>query len=179
MSKWFLISILILSLGFVVGHAQSLADLAKAERERQKKLKSNPVTRTKVITERDLRKTNSAAQRNGMSADPKESSDDRNRSDLLSKPSLSTGLTDHNGRNESYWRQRKATLQKELDQVEQGIKEIDDFLGRHHATYTLQSLAPMKNKREEKAKQAEAIRQKMKELEDEARRAGAPPAWLR
>lgn len=173
MSRGLLISILMLGGAIAWVSAQSVANVAKKERERQQEVKSRGKTR--VITERDLKaRGGNMTQSQSTAARPVLSSS-RN---VVVEPKNSRPK-DLDGHDQAYWRQRKQSLQEELERAERRRKELDDFLAANHTAYTLQSLAPIKNERDQMIQRADIIRQRMQALEEEARKAGAPPAWLR
>lgn len=149
MSRMMLILFGALGLAISSIGAQSLADVAKKERERQQQSKTNGKTKGKVLTERDLR-TNGGS--TALSRRPA----------AEAQPDQNTAATD---------KEKRSSPQKDL--------KGDEYLGRHHADYTLLSLAPIKNERDKLDKRAEGIRHKLQGLEEEARKAGAPPSWVR
>ncbi len=149
--------------------AQTIADIAKRESEKKKEK-----GQSKVITEQDLKTSG------GKMTESKKSSAEEQKSD----PSVSTGSSaskssDLKGKDEAYWRNRKNKIKEELAELEKKFKEVDDWLGANHTRNTLQSLAPYKNDREGLQRNIDEKKKELKDLEEEARRAGAPPGWLR
>ena len=178
MVGWIVISVLVFGSWVSPLYPQSLADLARQERERQQKTQAAGKTSDKVLTERDLRSAGGQVTQNRRPPDgtkpgsgPAEAGPE--------KPAAAGGVRDMKGNDEAYWRRSKRTLQEELARAEKKLKEIDEFLARNHTTFTLSSLAPVRDERDRLAREVEEVRQKFQFLEEEARKAGAPAAWLR
>ncbi len=149
--------------------AQTIADIAKQQREKKKEK-----GQTKVFTEQDL-KTNGGK----MTESKKSSAEEQKSGPSGSAESAATKSSDLKGKDESYWRNRKNKIKEELTELEKKFKEADDWLRANHTRYTLQSLTPYKNDRDALQRSIDEKKKELNDLEDEARRAGAPPGWLR
>jgi uncharacterized protein YeaO (DUF488 family) len=163
--------------------AQSIADAARQERERRAKMEKEEKKGEhkpgkpdgKVITERDLKSLGGNV--TSSKSVPEPAAKDKEATVREVKPAEK--VTDASGKDEAYWRSRKQQLEQELAAAEKKFKDLDDFLKKNHANYTLDSLAPIKEERERAAQRVEQVKQKLKDLEEEARKAGALPDWLR
>lgn len=140
--------------------AQSLAEIAKKEKERRA---NNNAEQTRTITENDLRRnlggpmtTSTAA-----SATDEESSEDESDAESETEPEDPRQTAE-------YWRNR-------LSSVDQRIQTLQEQL--QSPLYTSDPRgAPRRQRLEQQLAQAQAERAAIVE---EARRAGAPPGWLR
>jgi hypothetical protein len=169
--------------------AQSLADVARAEAERRK-----GITRpARIYTNKDLKPVRSAtgsgpADRSGTAPEPRPPKADRDE-----RSSSSGGAVEGEEareRGESWWRQRMAdargraershmfaeALQSRANALTADFAARDDPAARAAVRTELdKTLAELERMRGDIAEQEHAI----SELEEEARRAGVPPGWLR
>jgi outer membrane murein-binding lipoprotein Lpp len=152
---------------------QSLADVARKERERQKQ------TETKnVIVERGVATTTAA----GTSAT----------AETTPLPLLTPGgLKDNKGHDEKYWRDRfqqarndaaRATARVQL--LENKLRELNTLYLNRTDIYNRESvvgkeIADTQKQVDDAHKEADQANQKITDLEDELHRAGGPPGWAR
>ncbi len=99
-------------------------------------------------------------------------------------PAARAGETDQNGHNETWWRARTEALQeqrtttlKERETTEQQINELHYF-GRETVA-ELQEKQALRQHMAELTTQLTEIDRQTSDLSEEARKAGAPPGWLR
>jgi hypothetical protein len=178
MKAWCLALVLV-SPALVLG--ESLGDVARKERERREKLqKGGPTART--LTEQDLASTKGTLA-NDPNAPPATVEGAPAASTRSDGPDRSGGL----GRgSEAFWRaqaaqarDRLASAQREYDMYQRWL-----YIGQPHSRdsngndviYSAQSLKRMADAAEARLRAAEKA---LQDLEEQARRAGALPGWLR
>lgn len=163
--------------------AQSLADAARKERERQKHLQS------KITVSSGVTSTITAGTA-GVSATVAASSSGTATSATASaaKP---TGPTDNQGRDEKYWRaafqQARDDVKRTADKVqvvELKLKDLNTKLLTRTDIYDRENrLAPeitaTQKELDDARKNAERAKQKVTDLEDELRKSGGLPGWSR
>jgi hypothetical protein len=165
--------------------AQSLADVARAEAERRKSI-AQP---SRVYTNRDLKpvRVPAAAVRDEPAAPRPRAAEDRARQPGAAEASA---RDPQHGRDESWWSQRMAdareraqrsrlfaeALQSRINALTTDFAARDDPAARATVRTQLDTaLAELERVRGEVAAQEQAIA----DLEEEARRAGVPPGWIR
>jgi len=164
---------ILLVLGFAVDcSAQTLADVARRERNRQKQLHSVVVIANGVTT-------TTAASTSTTTAAP-----------TPPAPAV-PGVTDRQGHDEKYWR---AKFQKARDDVKAAeekvqildlkVKDLNTQLLRQSDIYNREyRLGPEITNTQKQLDEARAsvdqAKQKLSDLEDDLRRAGGPPGWAR
>jgi len=167
-------------------HAQSLGDIALKESERRKSLKESEA---KVYTNKDLGSRPLAAPRRPEVA-ATEAPADGDGADQT-ETEVSEGSQEPSGeRDQAYWAGRmkelETALQRNLTYVEALQSRINaltaDFVNRDDPAQraTIESdreraMAELERLRT----QVEDDRKAMSDLQDEARRSGVPPGWLR
>jgi len=154
--------------------AQTLADVARRERERQKRLHSQVIVVNGATTTTPASTSSTSA----APAPPAEAA----------KP---TGPTDNKGHDEKYWR---AQFQKARDDVKRAeervqildlrVKDLNSKLLSRRDIYNRENqlrpeITAAQKELEEARAQAEQAKRKITDLEDELRRAGGPPGWSR
>jgi hypothetical protein len=157
--------------------AQSLADVARAEAERRKSI-TQP---GRIYTNKDLKPVRSPAPTGSATAAHPQQADDADRS-----PPREEGAA----HGESWWRARLAdareraerhrlfadALQSRVNALTTDVAARDDPAARAVVRTDLdRTLAELERVRGELAAQERALA----DLEEEARRAGVPPGWLR
>jgi len=166
---------ILLSFAFALNcSAQSVADAARKERERQKNLKSTLtiVGGAKVASNTDTPATKTAAPPAANTVKPVEA-------------------LDNNGRNEQYWR---TAFQKARDDAKRAedrirlldlnVKELNTQLLTRTDIYNRENvigpqIAAAQKELEGAHKEAEQAKQRITNLEDELRKAGGPAGWAR
>ena len=171
-------------------YAQSLADLAKEEKERRQEITDN-----RVITSEDVAKYRSEPY--PSAAVPEKPSDaaqpDKRGTDAENKTETGDPAedepTDFEGRPESFWRktmtearQRVKDLTNEANVIVLKIADLqnkfynmDDGFKRETFQRELQKTYYMQDLNKENLKKAEAS---LQDLENEARKSGALPGWI-
>ena len=175
--------------------AQSLADVAKKEEERRK---ANPEA-TKVYTNKDLNAAPAPSTPAGGTKDTKDTKDARDAKDAKGPKDTkdaqdSKAANDANGKepakDKAYWSGRLKKLQ---DQVEQNQTLVDamqtrinalstDFVNRDDPAQRSVIERDRQKALSELARLKQAVvdgKKAIVDLEEEARRAGVPPGWLR
>lgn len=174
---------------------QSLADLAKKEKERRAKLK----TATKVITNEDTAKYKSGAVTTGSapSAEKTEAaaSTEEGASPQAGKPApaeadASEEPRDFEGRTESYWRQtfsdarsKVKELENKADVLTLKITDLQNQFYREDDGFKQQEIQREIQKafyeQDLNKENLEKAKQDLVDLEREARKSGALPGWYR
>jgi hypothetical protein len=170
--KKFIVLLCVFCLFPIVGSAQSpLADAARRERARQKAVHSS-VTFT------------GAATTTAVTTSPEVSSVPA----PVVKPFV---MTDNNGHDEKYWRERFDKARADLKSAEDPVRLLDNnvkglntaFLTRsdiYNKENALgQEISDDQKELEDARNQVEQARQKISDLEDELHRTGGPAGWAR
>jgi hypothetical protein len=166
----------------------SLADIARrnrAEKEKETKQKS-----LGVITNETLRKGSAPATTPHPSKGADKPAAGRTAGSQTPTPGIPE-LTDFEGRTESDWRRRSAELKARLAAADAGVRKLDaevrrlenDFYAWSDGNYRDRVIKPALDQARadlDKAKRdADDARTRLAGLEDEARKSGAPPGWIR
>jgi lauroyl/myristoyl acyltransferase len=196
-----LVALLVLLLGVpVLAQAQSLGEVAKREQEKQEKEKEKkkkksgkPPATVKVYTEEDLKKAREAEsgavtvlpENGNLEAAAAASSEDN---EVVSGEGGSGG---RKGK-EAYWRNRATQLRQAAEEADNKVKELEARIAalRNDMSPTnvqdpnrLQSrdreLREAMDSLDATRSAAETARKALADLEEEARRAGVPPGWVR
>ncbi len=158
--------------------AQSLADVARKERERQKQAKSA----VSVISAPQGTTTSTAAGSAGTTAAPP----------LAAAPAPKpTGPTDNKGRDEKYWRGQFQSAREAVKRAEDKVavldlklKDLNTQLLQRSDIYNREvviggEITKTQNELAQARKDADAAKQKITDLEEELRRSGGLPGWAR
>lgn len=155
----------------------SLAEVAKKEKERREKTKT-----TKTFTNQDIQ---DFKEKNKIVDEEKEEGD--NTAAEQPEPAASTDLAD----NEEYWRQKSQAAQERIQSAEQRVNqlqsEINELTRAFYAEGDGVAQRPLiesergdrLNALDQAKKEVEDAKVAAENLEDEARKAGAPPGWVR
>jgi hypothetical protein len=170
------ILVALLSIG-QLAQAQSLPEIARQERERQKNppSKSLVITGPTIITDAGTTATTNAT--TSATAD-------------ATRPAAPTGPTDNKGRDEKYWRGTFEKARADLKRAEDSLKLLDlkmnDLSSQllRESVYanevTLRSeIEKTKGAQEVARSSVAAGLQKIRDLEEELRRSGGLPGWAR
>jgi hypothetical protein len=178
-------------------YAQSLAAVAKKEEDRRKAIKDP----AKVYTNKDIGEptagTMPAPEADASKPDEKASGKDAAAKDAAKDPSAKDasakddkGADDGKGKGQAFWRDRMKQLQTQadrdqtyLDAVQTRINALTtDFVNRDDPAQK----ANIERERQRNLGELERLKKAIlddkkaiADLEDEARRAGVPPGWLR
>jgi hypothetical protein len=160
--------------------AQSVADVARTERERQKASNSKvAITGTGAPA---AAPDDAASKPPAASAAPATSE---------AAPSKTTELTDNKGHNEKYWR---AAFQKARDDAKRAdsrvelfdlkMKDLNTQLLRQSDIYNREyrlgsEMTSVQKELDDARKEAEQAKKKISDLEDELRKSGGPAGWAR
>ncbi len=175
-----------------VAAAQGLGDAAKKERARRATAPSKEPAKVYVIDGSTSSDKKTASAESGSASKEASTAEDA----PASLGPLRGGATDSSGRNESYWRGRYASAQRAIDAADQRVKALEVEVGRHgpivpgpdvgcytagcdgSAMWIQEGQAALRRLEAAKA-QAASARKAMDDLQEEGRRAGALPGWLR
>jgi len=150
--------------------AQTLAETARKERERQKRLHSTVVVANGATTTTTASSGSTAA---------------------AVKPSAPAGPTDTKGRDEKYWRAQFQKVRDEVKKAEEKAQLLDLKLKDQNTQLLRQSdvynreyrlgpeIADTQKQLDDARKQVDQAKKKLTDLEDELRRSGGPPGWAR
>jgi hypothetical protein len=192
-----LVAFVMLFLGVpVLAQAQSLGEVAKREQEKQEKKKKKsgkPPATVKVYTDDDLKKARESEsgavtvlpENGNLEAAPASSSGD---DEVVSGEGPGRGLK----RNEEFWRNRTMQLREAAQEADNKVKELEARIAalRNDMSPTnvqdpnrLQSrdreLREAMDSLDATRSAADTARKALADLEEEARRAGVPPGWVR
>src|SRR5688572_12141799 len=154
---------------------QSLAEVARKEQERRKKNKQAGV-QAKVITEEELGGGRPAAGKQAATAE----------SPATTAPPPTSASDEDRERQEQYWRDRAHAARAEVARLEEVVKELEKLYLVDGESYVddggktvIRDLAHLREVVARAKRDLAAARQAVADLEDEARRKGALPGWLR
>lgn len=157
-----LIWICIVTFAASASFAQSLAEVAKKEKERRKGLDA---TESRTITDTELKRAGGPRLPTAAPATSSEDTDDDAAEEDSEEERDEIADT---RRTEQYWRGRLAPIDSKIQTLEERLKSPQ---------FTMNPVgAPDRERVERQLAEARAERQAVL---DEARRAGAPPGWLR
>lgn len=160
---------------------QSLAELARKERERQKNIAS------KLYTNADLA-GGAAVATPAATAPVAVPAGEKTAESEQAKP---TGPTDKKGRDEKFWRDAFKTANEDLKRAGDNARiaelKVNDLnrqlltqTSMYNREYRLQGEITAAKAALDKSRQdLEQAKQKIVDLEDELRRSGGPPGWAR
>ncbi len=174
-APWRSFCFFLLLLGLTVGlsSAQSLVDLAKKEKERRSK---NQTPETKVITDRDLQSHGRLPETLPTTTPTEEGSEDAAAGGDEGEDQ--EGEEDET-QDPEYWRQRVEGVNKKIQDLEEqlnspdmtwneGLRDDVNPLGQKNLS-----------RRQELENQLAQARAELETIQEEARRAGVPPGWVR
>ena len=162
-----------------------VADMAKKERERRHKIS----TPAKVFTNKDIADFKAKNKDSDTSSDEAVSSEESS-SDEGEASTEDYGTPGDNSRDENYWRNRfkeatnnVGTLQAKADQLQKTINGLLLNVSNYEATAAgpqlNAQLGDMKNQLEQVNNELSTAKKALDDLQDEARKAGADPGWVR
>jgi hypothetical protein len=172
-------------------YSQSLADLAKKEKERREQIKAE----TKVITNRDAARfgsgSGSTSTRAVEAASQKPGTEKEGAADASSKETrpASDEPTDFQGRPESFWRQTLGDARKKIKDLENEanvitlrIADLQNQFYREADGFRQQTIQREVNKsfyeQDLNKEKLAAAKAELDDLMKEARKSGALPGWL-
>jgi hypothetical protein len=159
---------------------QSLADVARKEEQRRQQVKEP----AKVITNKDLGDVPPAV---APPADGKAASSDQAKSDGKDQDKNKTGEP---AKDQAYWAGRKKDLQTQLDRDQTFADALQTKINSLTADFTARDdpaqRAVIARDRQKALAELDRLQKAVQDdkkaladLDDEARRAGVPPGWLR
>jgi hypothetical protein len=156
--------------------AQSLGEVARKEQERRQKNKQAGV-QAKVITEEELAR--------GGSGKPADKQEDPTTETAPAPPPPAASDEDRE-QQEQYWRDRANAARAEVARLEEAVKELEKLFLVDGESYVddsgktvIRDLAHLREIVAKTNRDLAAAKQAVADLEDEARRKGALPGWLR
>ena len=183
------LSVLLLGGSATVLCAQSLADVAKKEEERRKEVKQP----SKTYTNKDLTAvppvTTPPAAEAATPAAPAPAADAAP-ARAAEKPDAAAGKGKETVKDQAYWSGRMKDLQTQLDQNQSYADAMQNKINSLTADFTARDdpaqRAVIARDRQKALDDLTRLKQatvdgkkKIADLEEEARRAGVPPGWLR
>jgi type IV secretory pathway VirB10-like protein len=150
--------------------AQTLAEAARKERERQKRVHSAVIVANGATTTTTASSGSTAA---------------------AVKPPAPAGPADNKGRDEKYWRTQFQKARDEIKKAEDKAQVLDLKLKDQNTQLLRQSdvynreyrlgpeIADTQKQLDEARKEVDQAKKKLTDLEDELRRSGGPPGWAR
>ena len=153
--------------------AQSIVDLARKERERQKNAQSKVTVKSNVA---------------GVTRTPATSANPSSAAPPVVKPVVPL---DNKGRDEKYWRTAFEKARDDAKRAEDRVQLLDLKIKDLNTQYLRQSdiynrenlvgaeITAAQKDLEDARKQAEQAKQKIADLEEELRRSGGPAGWAR
>jgi hypothetical protein len=174
--------ILFLASAFIV-HAQSLADLAKKEKERRSR-----ITKARVITVEEAAKYITKPNPSATKKNSEEKAGESEAESKAEKPDLDEPV-DFQGRPESYWRQTMAEARQRVQDLENEKNVLilkqnrlenefhgeDNGFRRETIQREIQKTFYEQDLNKENLEKAKAA---LEDLEKEARKSGALPGWI-
>jgi hypothetical protein len=177
MGKGFLLSLLCPSLLF----AQSLGEAARKEQERRKKNKQTGV-QAKVITEEDLRSGSGTSSSAGKTA---EATAAEPAASTVNEAAPAEAEPDREAQ-ERQWRERAATARANVERAEAVVKYLSqlslvpgEYYVDEDGKTLIRDLAHLREIVAKAESDLAQAKQAQRDLEEEARRSGALPGWLR
>jgi len=175
-----ILSTWLLGAGVVQARAQSLADAARQERERQKTVHSAIVISNETLKKEGIT-AETTAETSGTATTP-------SKTEAAKKDE---GPTDNEGHNEKYWREKFAAARQDLKRAQDAATLLQLQLNNLNTEFLRQGDMYNKENRlgpqitdtqkqlDDAQKQVKASEQKISDLEDDLRKAGGPPGWAR
>jgi len=192
-----LVPIVVLLVGApVVARAQSLGEVAKREQEKQEKKKKSgkPPATVKVYTEEDLKKARES-ESGAVTVLPENGNLEATSSASSEDDEVASGEGRPAGgrrRNEAYWRGRATRLREAVDEAEAKVRDLEtQIAGLRNDMSPVNTQDPNRLQTRDREmreamdrldaarREVDTARKVLAELEDEARRAGALPGWVR
>jgi hypothetical protein len=174
--EWLFLSTLILGFVAAGASAQSLAEIAKKEKERRSRVESEGETR--VITDRDLRSGSGlpTSRPTTVAAAPGEAAAEGEEGE--GEGEGEEGEEDET-RTREYWQTRVGDVQKRIDDLEAELNSPEANWGGGIRT----DVNPLGQRNLERRQQLEQdlaqARAELRTIQEEARRAGVPVGWVR
>jgi type IV secretory pathway VirB10-like protein len=188
-----IVFLLLIGLGLpLVSTAQSLGNVAKKERERRDKNKKEGVAAREITEEEVSTETEEAPApeaESGEETGPSESGDEAVIPDV--KPTAPEGAdpdkeSRERKRSEAEWRSKASTARARIDKAKERVRFFEElFLGPSeryvdaHGNTVIDSLETLRRLTKEAKDELTAAEADWRRMQDEARRAGIPPGWLR
>src|SRR6185436_765355 len=164
-----------------LAQAQSLPEIARQERERQKSIQSKSLVITGTTTA--VTSAGTAGTTATTNATTSATAD-------ATKPTAPTGPTDNKGRDEKYWRGTFEKARADLKRAEDRLKVLDLRMNDLSSQLLRESVYANEvtlRSEIEKTKGAQVVaqrevsdgQQRIRDLEEELRRSGGLPGWAR
>ncbi|HXV62885.1 MAG TPA: hypothetical protein VEK15_19455 [Vicinamibacteria bacterium] len=161
--------------GSVAAGAQSLVDVAKKEKERREK---NQTEASRVITERELSRSYGGLPATSSTVTSDQSSEgESGESPETSPPVEGEAAAPDETRTRDYWQNRLNAAREKVTSLEKRISDENWGEGQRYGVDPRgqNNLA----QRQDAEQQLAAARAELAAIQDEARRAGVPPGWVR
>lgn len=204
----FLTTVITLLLFAGVSLAADSALVAAAKKEKERREKVNPSKPVRTITNDDVEQfieqkvaSGELSEDRNKATSEADDTDSEGPSVAPKKPSAYDELfkghvkqKPDEGKDEQYWRNRKADLESSIQDKNREISQLQGEIGKMesalsdpgHSGYVLKNpmsgnsdITNMKNELQEKQQQLSDLQEQRDNLDEEARKAGALPGWLR
>ncbi|HSF19105.1 MAG TPA: hypothetical protein VLK65_26500 [Vicinamibacteria bacterium] len=188
----------LLLLGFclpLLSEAQSLGSVAKKERERREKNKQEGVAAREFSEKEIFGETKEEETSEGETVADAESSDEAPSGEVVipgasSKPTQEVDRLDEESRerqrNEAEWRSRASDARSRIADARERVRALEElFLGPEeyyvdeNGRTVIGSTEQLQQMTREAKEDLAAAEASWKQLQEEARRSGIPPGWLR
>lgn len=180
------------SAGTIIKQNQTQDQAEEKKEEEKKKEKKKETKKKKVFTDADLKKI-TGVNITYVVPDPKAKSQTKKTQTQKTQKQKTSAQNKQKidpKKTEEYWRSRWSKLQTNIKNSEKKIKEMKEKLLRLQLEHPAIDLINERKQREDEMtrlaqgivnyeKGLETLKKKMADLEDEARREGVPPGWLR
>ena len=171
-----------------LAHAQGLGEAAAREKQRREQEQKKRGT-AKVITTDELTKAGSSDGPSGGLAQDQQRPQDISAGERQKAIKEGTDeVVDVPG--EAQWRQRAKEAKEEVQQAQANVRTLEEkaseLFGRIQASTDTNEILRLRAEQENLTKQVEeakiilgTTRKELRDFEDEARKAGVPPGWVR
>jgi hypothetical protein len=156
--------------------AQSLVDVAKKEKERRSKLEKQEPEEVPVITDRELQTAGRLPET--LSASTTAASDSDTPSEASAPPVEEEEGTEETKTRE-YWQNRTDAAKKKIADLEAKLQDPDHNWGEGIRNDVNPIGQRNLSQRQEVERELEQAKAELRAVQDEARRAGVPPGWVR
>jgi hypothetical protein len=165
---------------------QSLADVARKEEQRQKELKSH----AKVITNDDLHGAPPASTPPPLASSPASADTSASQAKTSTEKTSDESKSADPKKDQDYWSKQMAALRQALSRDETYLEAMQSRINALTADFTARDDPAQRavieadrkkvlSEFDNLKKQIEADKKAIADFEEEARRAGVPPGWLR
>ena len=186
---YLLLATVIISWLGATANAQTIADLARRERERKKGDESKAVLTNATAAAAKASQSTSVTTGTPPAAD-KDKGKDKESQAAGAKPAAPGVQTDNKGRDEKYWRAAFDKAREEVKRAQGKVTVLDLKMndltsqlyreGRYNREMDIrEQIAKTQQEQATAREELDGSQKKLSDLEDELRRSGGPPGWAR